>query len=526
MDPESMYDSVANVGIKNGRIEVITKDKITGAEKINAKGLVVAPGFIDTHVHGLDPFTIKMVLRDGVTTAMDLEAGACHVGDWYEQKAKGGWQVNYGTTSSHALNRMIVHDPETAIDEPVDMANAAHYMHVAGEDGVAGWAMTKDTIETMNKVSRLLDEDMRQGALGLAAVPAYMARGLTTYALFEGQRAASRYGRLTAVHTRFHLSSEPPTEAALGFDEVFTNAFLLDAPLLVQHNNDYGWWEIEEKLQLARARGLNMWSEHYPYASGGTVISADFLRPEVWEDIQGNRYEETIFDPQTDSFFTRETFKKTVANDPSRNIVIFMPWREEWIKYWLTMPHMAVASDGLPGHDANGNLLPMNADYSEYAGNPRTAGTHARTLRLGREQGVPLMFQLSQLSYWPALHLGDTGLQAMKDRGRVQVGKIADLTLFNPDKVTDNATFTAGENGLPSTGIPYVIVNGAVVVKKSKVLVDVKPGLPIRFPVEENSRFEPVTVKRWINEKTIAPFENHVEDACGMSEIINDNELK
>ena len=108
-----------------------------------------------------------MVLRDGVTTAMDLEAGACHVGDWYEQKAKGGWQVYYGTTCSHALNRMIVHDPETAIDEPVDMANAAHYMHVAGKDGIAGWAMTKDTIETMNKVSRLLDEDMRQGGLVL-----------------------------------------------------------------------------------------------------------------------------------------------------------------------------------------------------------------------------------------------------------------------------------------------------------------------------------------------------------------------
>ncbi|WP_163341066.1 amidohydrolase family protein [Desulfopila sp. IMCC35008] len=139
MDPETMYDSVTNVGVKNGRIEVITKDNITGAEKIDAKGLVVAPGFIDTHAHGVDPFTIKMVLRDGVTTAMDLEAGACHVGDWYEKKAKEGWQVNYGTTSSHALNRMIVHDPETAIDEPVDMANAAHYMHAAGEDGVAGW---------------------------------------------------------------------------------------------------------------------------------------------------------------------------------------------------------------------------------------------------------------------------------------------------------------------------------------------------------------------------------------------------
>lgn len=522
MDPETMYDSIANVGISNGRIAVITKDPIDGAETIDAEGLVVAPGFIDTHVHGQDPFTIKMVLRDGVTTAMDLEVGACHVGKWYDRKAASGWQVNYGTASSHALNRMIVHDPEVTIDEPVDFAGAAKYMHAAAKDGVVGWAMTKDTIETMNKVSRLLDEDMRQGALGLAATPAYMAQGLTTYALFEAQRVAARYGRLAAVHTRFHLSSEPPTEAALGFDEVFTNAALLDAPLLIMHDNDYGWWEIEEKLQLARAKGMNMWAEHYPYASGGTAISADFLRPEVWEDTQGNRYEETIFDPQTNSFFTRETFEKTVADDPGRNIVIFMPWREEWIKFWLTMPHMAVSSDGISGHDAEGNLLPWDADYSQYSGNPRTAGTHAKTLRLGREQGVPLMFQLSQLSYWPALHLGDAGLQAMKDRGRVQVGKIADLTLFDPEKVTDNSTFAPGENGLPSTGIPHVIVNGTPVVMNSKVLKDVKPGQPIRYPVEDKGRFVAVDKNRWISEKTISPIDVRLEDDTGAHSLIEE----
>jgi N-acyl-D-glutamate deacylase len=520
MDPETMYDAVANVGIRNGRIATITKDKISGTHKINAKGLVVAPGFIDTHVHGVDPFTIKMVLRDGVTTALDLEVGATHVGPWYDRKAKSGWQVNYGTTTSHPLNRLLVHDPEVSVDEPVDMTNAPKYMHAAGEDGIVGWAMTKDNIESMNAVSRLLDEDLRQGALGLGAMPAYMARGLTTYSFFEAQRVAARYGRLTAVHTRFHLSSEPPTEAALGFDEVFTNAFLLDAPLLVQHNNDYGWWEIEEKLQLARAKGLNMWSEHYPYASGGTAISADFLRPEIWEDTYGNRYEETIFDPQTDSFFTRDSFEKTVASDPGRSIVIIMPWREEWIPFWLTMPHMTVACDGMSGYDAKGRLLSWEVDYSEYAGNPRTAGTHAKTLRLGREQGVPLMFQISQLSYWSALHLGNAGLQDMKDRGRVQVGKIADLTLFDPDTVTDNSTFTAGENGLPSTGIPYVIVNGTIVVKGSKVLKDVKPGQPIRYPVEGKGRFEPVDVKRWISEKTIKPVALPVVDDCGAHKVL------
>jgi N-acyl-D-glutamate deacylase len=134
------------------------------------------------------------------------------------------------------------------------------------------------------------------------------------------------------------------------------------------------------------------------------------------------------------------------------------------------------------------------------------------------------MFQIAQLSYWAALHLGDAGLQDMKDRGRVQVGKIADLTLFDPDTVTDNSTYTAGENGLPSTGIPYVIVNGTIVVKDSKVLAEVKPGQPIRYPVEPVGRFEPVDVTRWISEKTIMPVALPSVDDCGLHELLEEDE--
>ena len=168
---------------------------------------------------------------------------------------------------------------------------------------------------------------------------------------------------------------------------------------------------------------------------------------------------------------------------------------------------MTVASDSMGGVGTDGKLLPWDADYTKYAGHPRTAGAHAKTLRMGREQGVPLMFTLAQLSYWSALHMGDAGLEAMKERGRVQVGKIADLTLFDPRTVTDKATYKAGENGLPSTGIPYVIVHGTIVVEDSKVL-PVKAGQPIRYSVEQKGRFEPAGVAKWIAERTIlsAPY--------------------
>ncbi|MGE0056326.1 MAG: amidohydrolase family protein [Hyphomicrobium sp.] len=507
MDPQTMYDDIANVGIKDGLIATIAKSSITGTRTIDAKGLVVAPGFIDTHFHAVDPFATKMSLRDGVTTGMDLEIGALHVNDWYDKKAKEGWQVNYGTTASLNLSRLVVHDPEVKISEPVDFSNGTGYLNDSAKDGKQGWSVSRSTIDQMNSVMKIVDEDLRAGALGLGIGLAYMATGATSYEVFEAQRTAARYGRLSSVHTRYHLSAQTPTEAPIAFDEVFTNAMLLGAPLLMAHDNDYGWWEIEEKLQMARAKGLNMWSEHYPYDAGSTPVSADFLQPAIWEKTYGYKYEETIYDPLTDKFLDKAAYEALKKKDPGQSIVVFMPARKKWMSYWLTIPHMTVGSDSMAGVGGDGKLLPWDAAYSIYAGHPRTAGAHARTLRMGREQGVPLMFSLAQLSYWSALHLGDAGLEAMKERGRLQVGKIADLTLFDPKTVTDQATYKAGENGLPSIGIPYIIVHGTVVVEDSKVL-PVRAGQAIRYPVEEKGRFEPVNIGQWISDRTIlsAPY--------------------
>ena len=527
MDPESMYDDVANVGIKDGRIATITKQKITGSETIKAKGLVVAPGFIDTHYHAVDVFASKMALRDGVTTGMDLELGAFNVKDWYAAKAESGWQVNYGTTTGLNMARIAVHDPEIGLSEPEDFSTATPVIAKAAEDGVPGWSVTKSSIEQMNQVIQILDEDLRQGALGVGAGVAYMAVGNTSYELFAAQKAAANYNRLTSVHTRYHLNKDTPTEAPIAFDEIFTNAMLLGAPLLMAHNNDYGWWEIEEKLQLAREKGLNMWSEYYPYAAGSTPVSATFLRPEVWKEQYGYRYEDTLYDPVADAYLTDETYADLVANNAGRAVVVFFPYRDEWMPNWLTIPHMTLASDAMAGVGDDGNLLSWDADWSEYRGHPRTSGTRGRTFRMAREQGVPLMFTISQASYWVAKHLGDTGLKSMQERGRLQVGKIADITIFDADKITDNSGFKVGEHGIPTTGIPYVVVNGTIVVKDSEVL-PVKPGQEIRFPVEPEGRFEPIEASVWLNKHTIGinPALNQIqlEDDSGAGQVLKGGE--
>jgi len=521
MDPETMFDSVANVGIKDGRIQVITNQKITGKETIDATGLVVAPGFIDTHFHSVDVFATKMAVRDGVTTGMDLEQGAARVGQWYAQKEKEGWQCNFGTTSSLMFNRLIVHDPEVKFDGPADMVNGSALVNASAKDGVPGWSVTRSDLDHMNQVVGLLDEDLRQGAIGVGVGSAYMANGLTTYEQFEAQRAAARYGRLTSVHTRFHLSNQTRTEAQIGLDEGLVNAMLLRAPLILAHDNDYGWWENEEKLRMAREEGYNVWGEYYPYIEGSTGVSADFLQPKIWMDKYHYEYKDTLYDPTTDSYIPdRAAYERIVKEEPGRIVVVVMPYRKPWLSKWLRIPHMTVASDSMIGIGTDGKFLPWDADYSKYAGNPRTPGAMAKTLRLGREQGVPLMFTLAQLSYWSALHLGDTGLQDMKDRGRVQVGKIADLTLIDPEKVTDNSTMKKGEQGLPSTGMPYVIVNGTIVVKNNEVL-PVKPGQPIRFPVEEKGRFKPVNITEWLDKYTIPVETMHLDDT-GAAEVLGE----
>ena len=140
-----------------------------------------------------------------------------------------------------------------------------------------------------------------------------------------------------------------------------------------------------------------------------------------------------------------------------------------------------------------------DTDPAEFVGHPRTSGAHTKTLRLAREEGVPLMFTLAQLSYWSALHLGDMGLESMKLRGRMQEGMVADVTVFDAHTVAQGSDYKTGMNGLPPKGMPHVIVNGQFVKRNGKA-TDVMAGVPIRFPVEKKSRFVPASKEQWFED--------------------------
>lgn len=168
------------------------------------------------------------------------------------------------------------------------------------------------------------------------------------------------------------------------------------------------------------------------------------------------------------------------------------------IRDWCRLPDVAIASNAMMQPGGWDDEPRWDTPYEEIPNtHPRLAGSHGTCLRIARDQGIPLMQILAASSYNPAKYLGDTGLKAMKIRGRVQEGMVADITILDPETVKDNATYLKGT--LPTTGIPYVIVNGTVVVNDSVVLKDVNPGQPIRFTVEDEPRFKPLSVEEWQN---------------------------
>ena len=96
IDPETKYDKVAHLGIKDGKITNISSEMLVAEKTIDATGLVVAPGFIHTNVPSLlNPLIQKQLIQDGVTTALDLERGAYPVNTWYDAATKIAY-LNYG----------------------------------------------------------------------------------------------------------------------------------------------------------------------------------------------------------------------------------------------------------------------------------------------------------------------------------------------------------------------------------------------------------------------------------------------
>jgi N-acyl-D-glutamate deacylase len=492
MDPETRYDAVANVGVKDGKIAVITREMITGKETIDATGHVVAPGFVDTHWHYDRPWSNKLALRDGRTTVLDLEIGTHgpYVDQWYKAR-EGKNQVNYGQAVGHEFARAAA----------LDGFEGAQDVRTAVESRKGdGWCCRRPTLEEGNRILQHLDSGLQAGGLGVGSTLGYMRDGVSPREFFEVQRLAALYGRQTGAHFRYTPGTD--TTETNGIQELLANAAALGSPALACHFNNPGYNLVHELLVRMRERGMNVWGEIYPYAAGSTALNAVFLAPEIWEGTLGYKYQETIQDVATGEWYTPEKREEVLKKDPTRVVLVFkMP--ESAIIDWLKLPGVSIVTDGMPM--IPDEKLTWDTPYEKLPNtHPRAAGSFAKALRLARENNIPLMQVVAMTSYNSAAPLGKMGLKSMQKRGRLQEGMIADITIFDPETVTDKATYEKGT--LPSAGIPYVVVNGTVVVEDSKVLKGVNPGQPIRYEPEK-SHFEPITIENWAKTFYAAPMD-------------------
>jgi N-acyl-D-aspartate/D-glutamate deacylase len=436
MDPESGLDGLRNVGIRAGRIEAITGAPLRGTRVIDATGLVVAPGFIDLHAHGQQEEAYSLMIRDGVTSAFELEVGAGDVAAWYAARAPGQ-MLNYGVSVGHIRARMrVLNDPSTAL--------------LPAGIGGSGSASEAQIAE----MEAVLRRGLADGAVAVGLGTAYTP-GATMGEIERMLRVAAEGGASAHIHLRSGVA---------GLDSTLAAAAAAGAGLHVVHVNSSGDAELVaflDHIRAARDRGQDVTTEAYPYGAGMTEIqSALFDDWRTWPQARFARHQLVA----TGERLNRRTFGEARRRGGT---VIIHGRSEEQTRAAVVSPLAMIASDGF---------------IEGGRGHPRTSGTYSKVLgRYVREEGaLPLMEALRKMSLAPARRL-EARVPAMAGKGRVRVGADADLTLFDPARVMDRSTYE--DATIPAAGIPYVIVLGQVVVDGGRVTA-ARPGRAIRAPAQ------------------------------------------
>ncbi|MCP4382840.1 MAG: amidohydrolase family protein [Hyphomicrobiales bacterium] len=452
LDPESGLDAVRNVGIADGRIAAISVEALDGERVVDVAGLVVAPGFIDLHAHAHDPITHGFLARDGVTTALEMEGGVWPVSEWYGEH-EGTSRINFGAGVSHPGARIEVLEEDP--DALETLGDSTHWSHDVAD------------AEQLEAIVDLIHQGLDEGAIGVGLGIQYTP-GATRDEVWRVYQAGAEHGVTGFAHVRFASMAEPGSSIE-SMQEMIALA-ATGASVHMCHIASTGLGKVPIMLEMfdaARAKGLDISTEVYPYTASSSFIGAAILDP-GWRERLGRDYGDIAW-AATGERLTEETFIRYREEQPG-GIIVAHVMEEENVIAALQHPDVMIAADG--GSLAMGR------------GHPRSAGSHARVLGVYvREKGaLSLMDAVRKMTLMPARRM-ETAVASMGDKGRIRVGADADLTIFDPKAVIDNATFD--EPALPSTGIPYVLVGGTFVVEDSELVEGAVPGQPVRRAVEE-----------------------------------------
>lgn len=480
----------ADLGVRNGRIARIGDlSNARAAREIDARGLVVTPGFIDAHMHveGSLPRrpTADNLVRDGVTSIVTGNCGSSEVevGAWFRNLEEKGISLNVATLVGHNSVRREVMGTENRAP----------------------------TGEELQRMIALVERAMRDGAVGLSTgliyVPGVYSNTDEVVALAQ---AAARHGGLYATHMR--------DETDKIFDAIAEAVHVGRAarmPVQISHFKIAGkplWGRSADTLAAvakARAQGIDVTVDQYPYAASSTRL--DILLP-AWA-LAGGR---SAIRKRGEDTATRQKIVAEMLTKPGRlagwdhlgfAVVANCPWNASLngksireinqsvyhrpdtfeAQVQTTIDMVARGSVGMIYHmmhedDVRRILANPDAMVGRDGGvktpgrgkpHPRSYGTAARILgRYVREQSVLTLPQaVRKLAALPAERFG------FADRGYLKEGYWADIVIFDPETVTDRATFE--EPHQYSTGIPYVLVNGQLVVDNNNH-TNTRPGKILR----------------------------------------------
>lgn len=441
MDPASGLDAARSVGITGATIRAISDQPLQGRETLDARGLVVAPGFIDLHQHAQDPAGYLVAVLDGTTTALELEGGTVDVDRWYDARA-GTSLVNHGVSIGHDQVRMqVMHDPGT--DTPMGPAK-----------------LRASTPAELAEIVAAVDRGLRRGAIAVGMLIEFTPAA-TPWEIVEVFRVAAQQG--AAVHVHMRNVDEP--YYFLETEEIIGASAATGAPAHIVHIQSSIGEDTPRALDLirgARARGLDITTEVYPYtASMSPIEAADNDDWQSWPDRKFQRLEWAL----TGERLTRASFGRYRAIG---GYLVDYNNTEAVVTAAVADPLTMIASDGIL-HDG--------------IGHPRVAGTFARVLgRYVRElRTLTLMEALRKMTIEPARRM-EHRVPAMASKGRLQVGADGDIVLFDPATIIDGATYR--EPTLAPRGLRDVVVNGVIVVRNGAVRSEVFPGRAIRGPIQ------------------------------------------
>ncbi len=446
MDPESGLDAPRHIGIRAGKIAAISPTPLQGRDIIDARNHVVAPGFIDLHSHGITNAANEFQAHDGVTTALELEAGVAGVRHYLESR-RGKALLNYGATVAHSAARVMAMKRFAA-----EAAQWAASTDVARGIREQGRDLRLQGEEEYSQLAHFLERGLKEGALGLGVIPAYIP-GATRAEIYRVYQMAARWKVPIYTHVRGRGEE--------GIQEAVANAAGTGASVHIVHLNSSSRSAIPSMLELiagARSRGIDVTTEAYPYTAGSTFIESAIFDP-GWQQMLEISYEDLQWQA-TGERLTKETFDKYRQTG---GVVILHSMKPEWIRLAMSNPAVLIASDTMP--------------YAPGA-HPRGGGTFAKVLGeyVREARAVPLMDALRRMTLLPAQRL-EALAPAMRNKGRLRVGADADITVFDPATVADTGSYQTGPRF--SRGIPHVVVNGVPVVRDGQTVAGALPGQPV-----------------------------------------------